>query len=213
MAADGAIRNVEHLRILRKDSALEDLELLARISTGDSAALSRIYDKYKRKIYSLVLQIVKREEDASEIVQDVFLQVWDKATLFDDGRGTFSAWLSTLAHNKAINVMRSRRFKKSAQEVTQDLNDLSELGSEHTVEHRTALDEQIEDDERSQIMEVLNRIPSEQRTTLIMAYYSGYSQSEIAEALGVPLGTIKTRMRQGMIKLRELLDGRQLADL
>ncbi len=204
----GEIRSGSLVRINRKDSEAEDLLLLARIARSDADALSRLYDKYQRKVYSAVLQIVRNQEDAAEVLQDVFLQVWEKAGLFDGDRGTFGAWLATLAHNKAINVLRSRRFKKSALEIKQDFEQLSGILSAQTVDSRTALDNQIEDDERKQMLALLDQIPETQRTALILAYYSGYSQSEIAENLEIPLGTVKTRMRQGMIKLRELLDGR-----
>ena len=123
------------------------------------------------------------------------MQVWEKAGLFDQDRGSFGAWLSTLAHNKAINLLRSRRFKKSALEVRQDLDALVTLSSEATIERRTALDEQVDSGEREMMQSLLDQIPEAQRTALTMAYYSGYSQTEIAEALEVPLGTIKTRMR------------------
>lgn len=185
----------------------DDETLLANIATGDSEALSALYDKYQRRIYSLVLKIVRNEDDAAEVMQDVFLQVWEKAGLFDQERGSFGAWLTTLAHNKAINVLRSRRYKKSALEVRQDLEELSGVVSDATIERRTALDEQVEASDREQMLSLLAQIPEAQRQALTMAYYSGYSQTEIADALGVPLGTVKTRMRQGMIKLRDMLTG------
>ncbi len=209
MSTGGEIRpsTVVRINMNKKDSEAEDLLLLSRIAASDADALSRLYDKYQRKVYSAVLQIVRNQEDAGEVLQDVFLQVWEKAGLFDGNRGTFGAWLATIAHNKAINVLRSRRFKKSAQEIQQDFEQLSSILSPQTVDTRTALDNQIEDDERKQMLALLERIPLAQRTALILAYYSGYSQSEIAEHLQIPLGTVKTRMRQGMITLRELLDG------
>ncbi len=196
---------METLALTRKDAATDDLTLMARVVTADSQALAKLYEKYQRKIYSVILRIVKSEEDACEILQDVFLQVWQKATLFEGNRGSFSAWIVTLAHNKAINLLRSRRAKKSALEVKQDFEQLSELINERTIDRRTALDDQMESDQREHIMALLERIPVEQRTALVMAYYGGYSQSEIAKALNQPLGTIKTRMRQGMIRLHELI--------
>ncbi len=204
----GEIRNDAPLRRMQRQTDIEDEALLSRIARSDSAALSRLFEKYQRTIYSLILKIVRSEEDAAEILQDVFLQVWDKAGLFDSDRGSFAAWLTTLSHNKAINLLRSRRHKQSSMEVRKDLEELALIVTEETTERRTALDDETERDERQQMQRILDQIPEAQRTTIVMAYYSGYSQSEIAEALGVPLGTVKTRMRQGMIKLRELLGGR-----
>lgn len=203
----GEIRSGGLARRPKGSTAEADESLLSKISGGDTEALAKLYDKYQRRIYSLVLKIVRNEDDAAEVMQDVFLQVWEKAGLFDQDRGSFGAWLSTLAHNKAINLLRSRRFKKSALEVRQDLEELSSQTNEATIERRTALDEQIESSEREAMLALLNQIPEAQRTALTMAYYSGYSQTEIADALGVPLGTIKTRMRQGMMKLRDMLTG------
>lgn len=196
---------LETITLNRKESPNEDLVLIARIVRADAQALARLYEKYQRKVYSVVLRIVKTEEDAREILQDVFLQVWQKANLFEANRGTFSAWLVTLAHNKAINLLRSRRAKKTALEIKHDLEQFSELITEKTIESRTALDYQVESDEREHLLALLELIPIEQKTALVMAYYGGYSQSEIAKALGQPLGTIKTRMRQGMIRLHQLI--------
>jgi RNA polymerase sigma-70 factor (ECF subfamily) len=182
------------------DSALMNL-----IRQHDPQALTRLYNKYQRKVYSVVLRIVRNEEDACEILQDVFLQVWEKANLFDSDRGTFSGWLIAVAHNKAINLLRSRPRKKKSLEITQDFEQLSELIIDRTIERHTAFDDQLETDERERILSLLEQIPSEQQTPLLLAYYKGYSQSEIAKMLALPLGTIKTRMRQGIIKLRNLI--------
>jgi len=196
---------LETITLSRKESPTEDLMLVARVVRADAQALARLYEKYQRKVYSVVLRIVKTEEDAREILQDVFMQVWQKANLFEANRGSFSAWLVTLAHNKAINLLRSHRAKKSALEIKQDLEQLSELITDKTVESRTALDFQVESYEREHLLALLELIPVEQKTALVMAYYGGYSQSEIAKALGEHLGTIKTRMRQGMIRLHQLI--------
>jgi RNA polymerase sigma-70 factor (ECF subfamily) len=191
--------------LISHHTELPDSILINRVVQRDSQALARLYNKYQRKVYSVVLRIVKNEEDTCEVLQDVFLQVWEKANLFDSTRGTFSGWLIAVAHNKAINLLRSRRWKKKRFEITQDLEQLSQLNTNRTVEPRTALDDQLETDEREQILSLLEQIPSEQQMALLLAYYKGYSQSEIAMILALPLGTIKTRMRQGIIRLRNLI--------
>ncbi|MDP4221479.1 MAG: sigma-70 family RNA polymerase sigma factor [Bacteroidota bacterium] len=190
------------MRIDKEKSNREDLELLALISQGDQKSLALLYDKYGRLIYSLTLRIVRNEEEAKELQQDVFLQVWNKAGLFDNERGSFVTWLVTLAHNKSINTLRSRRYKKSAQEAKQDIGDISH---EATIDHHTPLREAMDNDERRHVLSALEQIPEQQRKALYLSYYEGYSQSEIAEMLGEPLGTIKTRMRKGMMKLVSLL--------
>jgi RNA polymerase sigma-70 factor (ECF subfamily) len=200
--AGGEIRSVPKMRIDKEKSNHEDLQLLSLISQGDQKALAVLYDKYGRLIYSLTNRIVRNEEEARELQQDVFLQVWHKAGLFDNERGSFVTWLVTLAHNKSINTLRSRRYKKSAQEAKQDIGDITH---DSTVDHHTPLRDAMESDERRHVLNALEQIPEMQRKALYLSYYEGYSQSEIAEMLGEPLGTIKTRMRKGMMKLVAIL--------
>ncbi|HEY6170712.1 MAG TPA: sigma-70 family RNA polymerase sigma factor, partial [Candidatus Kapabacteria bacterium] len=168
-------------------------------------ALIRLYDKYRRSVYSMLLRIVKIESEAEELLQDVFMQVWEKAELFDAERGYFDTWLFTLTHNKAINTLRSKLYKKNAQEDRKDIQDLAAVVTPRTTQETTPLSEQEDADDRKAVLGALDKIPSDQRDALMLAYYEGLSQSEIAGKTGVPLGTIKTRMRQGMIKLQGLL--------
>ena len=197
-----AIRSIHKMRTDKDKSNQEDLGLLSRISDGDQQSLAVLYDKYGRLIYSLTMRIVRNEDEARELQQDVFLQVWHKANLFDNERGTFVTWLVTLAHNKSINTLRSRRYKKSALEAKQDIADI--IGDE-TTNHQTPLSDVMENDERRHILAALEQIPEAQRKAIYLSYYEGYSQSEIAEMLGEPIGTIKTRMRNGMMKLVSIL--------
>jgi RNA polymerase sigma-70 factor (ECF subfamily) len=204
-SADGANRAGYRLRIDRERSNDLDLVLLAEIARKNEDALIRLYDKYRRSVYSMLLRIVKIDSEAEELLQDVFMQVWEKAELFDAERGYFDTWLFTLTHNKAINTLRSRLYKKNAQEDRKDIQDLAAVVSPQTTQETTPLSEQEDADDRKAVLHALDKIPGEQRDALMLAYYEGLSQSEIAGKLGVPLGTIKTRMRQGMIKLQGLL--------
>jgi len=202
IAAAGKIGTESKMHSGKAKSNADDLHLLARISHGEQKALAELYDKYARLIYSLALRIVRNEDDARELQQDVFLLVWHKAALFDNDRGTFVTWLVTLARNKSINTLRSRLYKKSALEANQDIGDIT---SDSTVNNRTPEHDILETDERRNILRALEQIPEVQRKALYLSYYEGYSQSEIATKLGAPLGTIKTRMRKGMMKLAVLL--------
>jgi RNA polymerase sigma-70 factor, ECF subfamily len=193
------------MRIPNEASNSEDLTLLGQVSQKDQQALEALYEKYQRIVYSLVLRIVRDEDEASELLQDVFVQVWQKADLFDKDRGNFSTWLLTLAHNKAINTLRSKAYKKRSLETRGDDDEIMRLAGEAVTNVSTPLSEQIADDARVQVLDALRKIPEAQREALTLAYYEGLSQSEIAEKLGVPLGTVKTRMRQGMLKLKEFL--------
>jgi len=183
----------------------EDKDVLRRLQERDEQALLLLYDKYQRLVYSLAIKIVRDEHEAEELVQEVFLQVWEKAALFNSERGAFESWLITLTHNRAIDLLRSKRYKQRAAEDRLDPLDLASISTESTTLKRTALQETIEFDERALVKQALSKISPEQRESLELAYYEGYSQSEIAEKLQVPLGTIKTRMRQGMIKLSGFL--------
>ena len=188
-------------------SMSEDVQLLAEVAARSEPALRRIYAKYRRLVYSLALRILRDEGEAEELVQEVFLHVWQKASLFDPERGAFESWLTTLAHHRAVDVLRTRRFRQRAVETRLDPADLAEIKSESTISDRSGLSESIELDERAKVYEAFAEIPPEQKQVLELAYYEGYSQSEIAEKLSLPLGTVKTRMRQGMIRLSKHLKG------
>jgi RNA polymerase sigma-70 factor, ECF subfamily len=204
--SSGANRSDYRLRIDRQESNEFDLLLLGEISRKNEDALIRLYDKYRRSVYSMLLRVVKIESEAEELLQDVFMQVWEKAELFDAEKGFFDTWLFTLTHNKAINTLRSRLYKKNALEDRKDAVDLAAVVTPQTTDTSTPLSEQEAADDRKAVLGALDKIPPDQRDALMLAYYEGLSQSEIAEKLGVPLGTIKTRMRQGMIKLQGLLE-------
>jgi RNA polymerase sigma-70 factor, ECF subfamily len=179
----------------------EDIDLLRRLTLRDEQALLTLYHKYQRLVYSLALRVLKEEPEAQELLQEVFLHVWEKASMFDRERGSFDAWLVTLTHHRAIDVLRTRRYKQRATEDRVDPDVLAGMSTENTILDRTGLTESIEKDEREKVRLAMEEISTEQKQVLELAYYEGYSQSEIAELLKIPLGTVKTRMRQGMIKL------------
>lgn len=180
--------------------AEEEKALLEKIAHQDDQALSLLYDRYARLLYSIVFSIVKKKEEAEDILQDVFLQVWTKALSFDSSKGNVYAWLVTMTRNKAIDRVRSKQFQtmKNASQET-DTSTLSDS------EQNTALDAVMLMERSSKIKDALNAIPQEQKETIQLAYYTGLTQTEISQKLNVPLGTVKTRVRQGMQKLRGLL--------
>jgi len=190
---------------LTTKSAAEDAALLRLIAKKKQEALRTIYSKYSTRVHSLALRILKDEAEAEELVQEVFLHVWHKASLFDPDRGSFESWLVTLAHHRAIDVLRTRRYRQSASETKLDPVDLAEIRNESTVSEHSGLSDAIELDERRKVYEAFAEIAPEQKQVLELAYYEGYSQSEIAEKLDLPLGTVKTRMRQGMLRLSKHL--------
>ncbi len=181
-------------------AALADEEIIARLRAGESWAMSVLYDRYARLVFSLALKILNDRGAAEETVQEVFVKVWKRCREFDARRGKFSSWLTGIAHNHAIDELRRRRVRPSASGDEDDTIDA-------VVDDGPApLDLAVQSLERRRIVDALKAIPVEQRRAIEMAYFEGLTQQEISERLGDPLGTVKTRMRLGMQKLRALLE-------
>jgi len=183
-----------------------ETELLLRVGRKDEAALSELYDLYNRLLYSLCISVVKNKADAEELLQEIFIQVWDKASDFDRSKGTPYAWLTTMTRNRSIDKIRSRAYKEHliTDNDTEDVI-LPFLQSDDDSPYSAT----VALERSSMIQKVLALIPDNQRLVLNAAYFEGYSQSEIAEQTGVPLGTVKSRMRQGLQKLQQLLSGQE----
>lgn len=166
--------------------------LLRRIADGDDAALAVLFAEYGGRVYSLVLTVLRNDALAQEVTQDTFLKVWQNPGAWDASKGRFSSWLLTTARYTAIDRLR---------------HEMRRTG------HNTALHEgipaQVDDDptasERDQLAALLRDLPDEQRVVIELAYFRGLKHSELAQALNLPLGTVKTRLRLGLQKLRRLL--------
>jgi RNA polymerase sigma-70 factor (ECF subfamily) len=177
-------------------------QLLKQIADGNAQALSALYDMYHLVLFRQLLGIVKQREEAEDLLQEVFNQIWSKAGSFDPDRGSVYTWMTTMSRNKGLDFLRSKAHKRS-QKTDYDPEEFILSGIPASDE--TPLDQTILS-ERSHLLKLaLQQIPEEQQQVLKIAYFDGYSQSEIADQLGLPLGTIKTRMRQGMIKLESIL--------
>jgi RNA polymerase sigma-70 factor (ECF subfamily) len=176
---------------------VSDTDLLHAIARGDEAALAALYDRYSAILLGLLLRILRDRPEAEDVLQEVFLQVWRRAQDFDEARGRGFTWLVTLARSRAIDRLRSIDARVRAAEAAQ-----REAQEETTAD---AADDVLHSEQRAVVQAALARLPEEQRRALRLAYYDGLTQSEIAARLNQPLGTIKTRMRSGLIKLRELL--------
>ncbi len=176
-------------------SQISDTELLSAISSGDEDALAYLFERYRTILFSVIVRIVYSREEAEDVLQEVFLQVWHKARDYDESRGKPFTWLVTLARSRAIDRLRSlgaraRAVDEATRDVVEPVSD-AELDSIYT-------------QKQERVQRALSELPEEQKRVLFMAYFEGCSQSEIAERLSAPLGTVKTRMRSGMIRLREL---------
>ena len=179
--------------------SLGDENLLTLIAHGDKDALECFYEKYSTQVFSLARYMLKDEAIAEEIAQDVFLAVWQKASTFKANRGSPKGWLMSIAHHRVIDHVRSaKRARASMDRMAQEMVSLEKLYQVRTE------DEALRSIERQEIAKALQSIPEAQRTVILMSYFQGYSQSEIAEILDQPLGTVKTRIRLGMQKLRSI---------
>jgi RNA polymerase sigma-70 factor (ECF subfamily) len=175
--------------------------LLPAVARGDIASFEALFDRYSGTLYALLLRILGNPEDAQEVLQETFVKVWTNAKMFDAVRGSEAAWLISIARSRGIDKLRSRRIRVDRE------NDAGREISIHSsfVEKTTGADEAIRSEERTAVRGALAELPEAQRIALELAYFEGLSQSEIAERLGEPLGTVKTRMQLGMKKLRDRL--------
>jgi RNA polymerase sigma-70 factor (ECF subfamily) len=172
--------------------------LIARIATGDQQAMSLLYNGTSRLIFGLILRIIGDRSLAEEVLLDVYAQVWRQAERYDTSRGAALGWITTIARSRAIDRLRSERHNLQQDELNEAT--VSEPSRAANPETATAMAEMS-----SIVRAALDSLPPEQREVIELSYYSGYTQTEIAAKLGQPLGTIKTRTRLGMIKLREVL--------
>ena len=180
-------------------STLNDEELLAAIQQSDEGALAELYDRYGRLAFGLAYRILGERGTAEDVVQEAYLAVWRRSTSFKADRGSARAWLMSIVHNAAIDRRRGR-FKREQEAVP--LDDLA-FKLENEAEDPFALvSEQID---AEKVRSALGTLPGEQREAIELAYFGGLTQQEISDRTGTPLGTVKSRMRLGLHKLRSLL--------
>jgi RNA polymerase sigma-70 factor, ECF subfamily len=168
----------------------EDITLLQRIRHGDQSAMSEIFDRYSRAVYSVALRILKDTGHAEDVMQEIFFQLWRNSDSFIQGRGSLGAWLVVVARNRSIDVLRRRKPTDSVDEVI--LPSPCNLAAE--AEHNAMIEK---------VQKVLKELPIEQQQSMQLAFFEGLSHSEIAERTGDPLGTVKTRIRLALITVRK----------
>ena len=178
-----------------------DSELLQRVASRDEKALDMLYSRYSVPLYSLLLRILRTEEEAENLLQEIFLQIWHKAYLYKEQRGTPYVWLISLARNRAIDRLRSKEHRQLSQTIgSEGIELLLDLDVKSN-----PFQSLLRGEYKEAVRQALSSLPKSQRQVIEMAYYEGRTQSEIAKTLGKPLGTVKTQTRQGMIMLRKFL--------
>ena len=169
------------------------------MAARDEAALAQLYDRYRVILFGLLMRILNNREEAEDVLQETFLQVWRRAADFDENRGRPFTWLVTLARSRGIDRLRmlGARERVAAAGARDEVEVVSDAASDA-----------FRSEQRELVRSALNQLPDEQKQPLLLAYFDGLTQSEIAARLKAPLGTVKTRMRTGMMKLREVLAGK-----
>lgn len=186
---------------INKINTSEELLLLKKISKRDSEALSRLYDLHSKYFYTIIFYILRDESEAEDVLQEVFLQIWERIDSYDETLGNPLAWITRITRNKAIDKLRSKGFKNRSNEI--DLERIFDFSSNSSSENPEST--VMVDQDKVMIIEALKKLNENQRDLIEFAYFRGYSQSELAEHFSIPLGTVKTRMRAGMLLLREKL--------
>ena len=172
-------------------------DLLALVAGGDQRAFARLYDSMAPRVLGLVRRVLRDLAQSEEVAQEIFLEIWQSAAKFDQGKGSATTWIMTMTHRRAVDRVRSaqssrdRDTKVGIRDFTPDYYNVAE-SVEVTIEH-----------ERVKV--AMSRLTDLQRQAVTLAYYGGYSHTEVAEMLHIPVGTIKTRLRDGMIRLRDEL--------
>ncbi len=184
-----------------QDADRTDLELHRRVASGDRAAFEALYRRYAAAAYGLARRITAQEALAQEVVQDAFLALWRAPEAFDPSRGTFRSFFLSLVHHRAVDTVRREERLRSRAERAANL----EPGLDEDVAEGVVREADL-DLRRKEVLEALESLSPEQRTVLERAYFGGATQARIAEELGIPIGTVKTRTLAAMRKLRRLLE-------
>jgi RNA polymerase sigma-70 factor (ECF subfamily) len=186
----------------RQYSLVADEELISLVEQSDAEAFALLYDRHSRAAYSLAYRMMGEKQAAEDLVQDALLKVWRNAGSYRAERGSVRTWILSIVHNRAIDQLRSLASRRRTQERVE--------ASAPRVQPSEAFTQAWRNTQREQVREALGTLPAEQLKTLELAYFSGYTHVEISELLGVPLGTVKGRMRLGLKKIKEHFDSQDV---
>ena len=184
----------------RPASTVEEAGWLSRVALGDEAAFVLFYRRFSKPVFSMLVKMLGNQHDAEEVLQLTFMEIWKKAATFDPGRSAPFTWLVMIARNRALDRVRLRRKRTQ----------LEEAAAQDTEPFTVSAEEEpgLAGDKRSLLTLALAQIPREQRLAIELAFFHGFTHDEISENLGEPLGTIKARIRRGMVRLRDLVTHR-----
>lgn len=172
-------------------------ELMLRIAAGNESAFEELYDRLSPQVFGLVRRILKDQAQSEEVTQEVFVEAWQQAARYDSARGKAITWLLTLAHRRAVDRVRASQASKD--------RDLRQGIKEFQASYDDVEETAIQHDESRRVIQALERLSETQRDAIQLAYFGGYTHIEVAELLKIPVGTAKTRIRDGMNKLRDLM--------
>jgi RNA polymerase sigma-70 factor (ECF subfamily) len=192
-----AVPSPPGLRDSQDEAADSPEELMRRVTLGDESAFELLYDLFAGRVFGLARRIVRNPSQAEEVAQEVFLEIWRRASRFDAGRGSATSWIMTLTHARSVDRVRSAQASAD--------RELKVAHASHEVEVDTVVEAVESKFERRAVQKCLGALTEVQRESITLAYYSGYTYREVAELLSTPLPTIKTRLRDGMIRLRDCL--------
>ncbi len=181
-----------------------DAELMRRMGRSDREAFAQLYDRFSRPLYATALRILNSAADAEDVVQDVFLALWEKAADFDASRGSAFAWAVTLTRNRAIDRVRMRQRRSELLATTTD----EDAGLQPGDAGPSSPEELVFREQAGVVRAAVAALPAEQQRAVELAFFGGLTQQEIAAKLSEPLGTVKARIRRGLLRLRETLGGR-----
>jgi len=199
----GVLRRLQprHADVPAGDVASDpQLALMQRVGRGDQAAFGDLYDNVAALVHGVVLKIVRDPSQAEEVVQEVFVELWRIAPRFDPAKGTVTSWVATIAHRRAVDRVRSEQAARNRAERE---STRTERADDDVADSVVAVDQS--QFERHRVRRALDRLTSMQREAVELAYFGGHTYREVAVLLGVPEGTVKTRIRDGMIRLRDEL--------
>jgi RNA polymerase sigma-70 factor, ECF subfamily len=187
-------------------STLDDVELIGSIIRADQSALSELYDRYSRLVFSIAYSLVGDYATTEEITQDVFVRVWERAPQYRSDQGKVSTWLISIARHRSIDMLRRQGSRPENHTVSWAESTIDAMPSDDDPEEAAELSMQ-----RQRVRAAIAQLPEDQKQALALAYFNGFTHRQIAERLEQPLGTVKTRIRLAMQKLRQLLRDERIA--